>query len=181
MSQPVRLAVLLAFAAVPLLEIGLLIRLGQSIGFWRLALLVVLTAVLGTIVIRRVGLSIFKGALQSIETGRDGLEPLLDGFLQVTAGMLLIFPGVLSDAIGVLLLMPAVRRHIISSGLLRTFGPAAVDPDHFRMRNSTTNEPWPGGTEPEGVTIEGEYERLSEETVHPRPGSVPRRQPAKRR
>lgn len=176
MSQPARLAVLLAFAAVPLLEIGLLIRMGQSIGFWRLALLVVVTAVLGTIVIRRVGLSMFKGAMQSIETGRDGLEPLLDGFLQVTAGMLLIFPGFVSDAIGILLLFPAVRRYIVSSGLLRTFGPATVDPDNFRMKTDDPNGP----RERDGVTIEGEYERLSEEPLRPE-AAIARRQPARRR
>lgn len=176
MSQPVRLAVLLAFAAIPLLEIGVLIRVGQTIGYWRLALLVIVTAVLGTIVIRRVGLSMFKGAMQGIETGREGLEPLLDGFLQVTAGMLLIFPGLISDAIGVALLMPAVRRHIISSGMLRTFGPAAADPDAFRMRTGETD----AARDDAGVTIEGEYERLSEEPVRPE-AAVARRQPARRR
>lgn len=169
MSQTVRLAVLLAFAAVPLLEIGVLIRVGQAIGFWRLALLVIATAVLGTIVIRRVGLSMFRGTLQGIESGREGLEPLLDGFLQVTAGMLLIFPGLVSDAIGVVLLVPSVRRHVVSSGLLRTFGPAAVDPDSFRAGKPPGGPEWRDSPDhaDHGVTIEGEYERLAEEPIKP--------------
>ena len=179
MTQALRLALLLAFAAVPLLEIGVLIRVGQAIGFWRLATIVITTAVLGTIVIRRVGLSMFKGGLQGIESGRQGLEPLLDGFLQVTAGMLLIFPGLISDAIGVMLLAPPVRHAIISSGMLRTFGPAAVDPESFRAgahREHGEAKERAGG---DGVVIEGEFERLAEKTIKPETGL--RRQTGQRR
>ncbi|MGQ0455895.1 MAG: FxsA family protein [Hyphomicrobium sp.] len=165
MSQTVRLAVLLAFAAVPLLEIAVLIRVGQAIGFWPLALIVIATAALGVAVIRRVGLAMFRGALDGIGAGRDGLEPLLDGFLQVTSGMLLIFPGLLSDAVGLLLLAPPVRRQVIASGMLKAFGPAAAGFDPFATDARKPGDAWRQERDDDGVTIEGEYERIAEEPI----------------
>lgn len=172
MSQPSRLAVLLAFVAFPLLEIGLLIRVGQLIGFWRLALLVVVTAILGTIVIRRVGLAMFSRTLDGLGTGREGLEPLLDGFLQVIAGMLLIFPGLIADVIGVSLLVPPIRRGLIASGLFRVFDGGVFTTSTVQRDGWGTAGPSDraaardGVPESEGgVTIEGEYERVSEEPV----------------
>lgn len=171
MSQPSRLAVLLAFIAFPLLEIGVLIRVGQAIGFWRLALLVVVTAVLGTIVIRRVGMAMFSRTLDGLETGRAGLEPVFDGFLQVIAGMLLIFPGLISDVIGVSLLVPPVRKALIASGLFKVFGggvftSSAAKRDDWGAARSTDRTAQDDVSDTDGgVTIEGEYERVSEETV----------------
>ncbi len=185
MSQRSKLAALFALAAIPLLEIGVLIRLGQSIGFGRLALLVIATAILGTIVIRRTGVSMVTRALQGLGGGRDGLEPILDGFLQVIAGVLLIFPGVISDAIGVLLLVPPLRHKLIASGILKIFGTATFEADPVRPRSQPGSQSGPqsrhadasasadnsGGPSVDGssstVIIEGEYERISEKTVEP--------------
>lgn len=166
MSQRTKLAFLLALAALPLLEIGVLIRLGQAIGFARLALLVIATAILGTIVIRRVGVSMVSRALQGIERGRDGLGPILDGFLQVVAGMLLIFPGLISDALGILLLVPPLRHWLISSGILKIFG--SVPFESASARYKAAEKAADGKTaadDAHAVTIEGEYERLSEKTI----------------
>ncbi len=177
MSQRSKLAALFALAAIPLLEIGILIRLGQSIGFGRLALVVIATAILGTMVIRRTGVSMVTRALQGLSGGRDGVEPILDGFLQVIAGVLLIFPGVISDVMGALLLIPPVRRRLISSGILKIFGTASLDAGFVRPRPHPgrpsadrsadgPNDPTVGNSD-RTVIIEGEYERVSEKTVEP--------------
>ena len=173
MSQPLRIASLLALAAFPLLEIGLLIRAGQALGFWRLALIVVLTAILGSVVIRRIGLAVFSRARAEIEAGRGGLEPMLDGLLQVTAGLLLIFPGLISDFMGICLLVPQVRQKLTEKVLPRLFRTA-----RYENRTTPSNGPEPRVTQTpdgEGVTIEGEYERLGEETVQPDKSLKPRR------
>ncbi len=183
MAQPLRLAALLAFVAFPILEIGLLIRAGQALGFWRLALIVILTAILGTAVIRRTGLSVLTRARAHIERGRSGFTPLLDGLIQLTAGMLLIFPGLISDFLGLILLIPAVRHVLVTRVLPKLFpittftanmaGTASrtadstrsspFDPQPSGPMKSGVNRPEPG----DGVTIEGEYERVSEKTVAP--------------
>lgn len=172
MSPSVKLASILAFLAFPILEIGILIRVGQAVGFWRLALIVVATAVLGSAVIRRTGLAVLTRARAQVEAGRPGFEPLFDGLLLLTAGMLLIFPGVISDALGLCLLIPQVRRFVITAVL-----PKLVSFTTFEVRTarkSTDRHRQPGGDQnsqsfdpgsSDGVTIEGEYERIKDEPV----------------
>jgi UPF0716 protein FxsA len=178
MAQPLRLAALLAFLAFPILEIGLLIRAGQSIGFWRLALIVVATAILGGAVIQRTGLRVLTRARAQMarghfESGRNRFEPLFDGLVHLMAGMLLIFPGLISDALGLILLIPLVRNFVVTSVLPKLvtvafFGsgpssrPFQRTPDERRPRPSDSE--FDSGS---GPTIEGEYERVSEKSVAP--------------
>ena len=135
MSQPFKIAAFVVFAAFPLLEIGLLIRVGELIGIWRLAAIIIGTAVLGTYVIRRVGLSVFERALSRLGSEREGFSPLFDGFLQVVAGLLLIFPGVISDVIGLVPSRPA--------------GATGVDPD--RPSEARDVVQLSGGSQPRGI------------------------------
>lgn len=173
MSQPFKIAVILAFAALPLLEIGLLIRLGQVIGIWWLAVIVIGTAVLGTYIIRRVGLSVFERALSRLGTEREGFPPLFDGFLQVLAGLLLIFPGVISDLLGLFLLVPQIRHLVIRTGLLKlvTLFHYQAEVSREAFRTTSTETP----TDGEGIVIEGEYERVSEKPLHQAKAVQPRR------
>jgi UPF0716 protein FxsA len=176
MVHPIRLAAVLAFLAFPILEIGLLIRAGQSLGFWKLALLVVATALLGSAVIRRTGFAVLTKARHQLETGGSGFNPLLDGLLQITAGLLLIFPGIISDGIGLILLVPAVRTALVTHVLPRFFAVATFSTTEdtiFRPPPQREGDREPDGpfdanrdaTMTDGVTIEGEYERVSEATV----------------
>ena len=165
MSQPFKIAIILLFAAFPLVEIGLLIRLGRAIGIGWLAVIIIGSAFIGTYVIRRVGLSVFERALSRLGSERQSVSPLFDGFLQVLAGLLLIFPGVISDVIGLVLLIPQVRRVLIRTGLLKLVNlfhyQAEVDRGAFRAADAESRE------EPAGIVIEGEYERLSEKPLRP--------------
>ena len=170
MAQPLRLAALLAFVAFPILEIGLLIRFGQAFGFWRLALIVIVTAMLGTAVIRRTGLSVLTRARAHIERGRSGFAPLFDGLVQIMAGMLLIFPGLISDVIGLTLLVPAVRHTLVTTILpklfaVSTFSTAESRRPYQRQDGEARSDAAPDASSGDGVTIEGEYERVSEKTV----------------
>lgn len=185
MAQPLRLATLLAILAFPILEIGLLIRAGQSLGFWWLVLIVVGTAMLGTAVIRRTGLSVLTKARAQMDSGGLGVNPLLDGLMQISAGMLLIFPGLISDVIGLLLLVPAIRTYMMTSVLpklfaVTMFGTSRADP----FRQSAEPDAGPSASSgfdaarDSGVTIEGEYERVSEEPVESDKALKPR--PARR-
>jgi len=173
MSQPFKIAIILLLAALPLVEIGLLIRLGQAIGIGWLTVFILGTAFLGTYVIRKVGLSVFERALSRLSSDRDGFSPLFDGFLQVLAGLLLIIPGVISDVIGLVLLIPQVRHFTIRTGLLKLVSffhyQAEVSRGAFRSSNETPRE------ESRGPVIEGEYERVSERPLRPGKAVQPRR------
>ncbi len=179
MSQPIKIAALLLLAGLPLVEIGLLIRMGQTLGFWRLALIIVLTAMVGVLVIRRVGLSVFNRVLSSERRESRGIEPLFDGFLQVVAGICLILPGPITDIAGLLLLLPIVRQQIITSGLLKLVHVYHYQAEVSRetLRKSPASDDFDNGA----VTIEGEYERVSEKTVRPKNAIEPRKAGGNRR
>jgi UPF0716 protein FxsA len=172
MARPLKIAALVLFAAFPLLEIALLIRVGESIGVWRLALIVIVTAIFGTYVIRQVGLRVFERALTRLESDREGFSPLFDGFLQVIAGLLLIFPGLISDAIGLVLLLPPVRRAVIRTGLLKLVTlfhyQAQASRQAFREADPESQD------DGDGIVIEGEYERVSERPLKPGKNVEPR-------
>lgn len=171
MVHPIRLASVLAFLAFPILEIGLLIRAGQILGFWKLVVLVIATALLGSAVIKRTGFAVLTKARQELDSGGRGFNPLLDGLLQITAGLLLIFPGLISDVLGLTLLIPAVRSALITHVLPRFFAVTTftTHDEHFEHRDQA-HSPSAGsqkfdGAMDDGVTIEGEYERVSEQDV----------------
>ena len=169
MPAPLKLALGLALVAFPLLEIALLIRAGQWLGFWPVFLIVLLTAGIGSAVIQRQGFKTIARTMAQIEAGRGALEPMADGLLRVTAGMLLIFPGLICDALGLLLLIPPVRGFIVNSGLPKILTGATVRGQVFEKRFEQRREHSPADPhDPGSITIEGEYERVEETTVPPR-------------
>jgi UPF0716 protein FxsA len=165
MPVPLKLAFGLALVAFPLLEIGLLIRAARTIGFWWVCLIVLATAVAGSIVIQREGLKTFARTMARIEVGRGALEPMLQGFLKIVAGMLLIFPGLISDAAGLLLLIPVVRN-AAAAALPRIFS-ASIVSSSFKKASEHPKDA-AAQDHGDGITIEGEYERLDEADVPPK-------------
>jgi len=110
MLSYLRAAFVLLFVAFPLIEIAVLIKVGETIGFWPTMTLLVAAAILGMIVIRKQGLSMVGRMLDAMREGRMPLEPMLDGYIVIMAGLLLIIPGLISDVVGLLLLVPPLRR-----------------------------------------------------------------------
>lgn len=103
----------LAFLSVPLIEIGLFIQVGGWIGLWPTLGIVVLTAILGTWLVRREGLRALSDLRRSMEELRDPATPLAHGAMILFAGALLLTPGFFTDTIGFLLLLPAVRAAVL--------------------------------------------------------------------
>ncbi|MCQ0091465.1 FxsA family protein [Roseovarius sp. M141] len=101
---------LLAFIVVPLIEIGLFIQVGGIIGLWPTLLIVLLTAILGTWLVRAQG-AVTLGQLRgSFSQQTDPTEPLAHGAMILIAGVLLLVPGFFTDALGFALLTPPFRR-----------------------------------------------------------------------
>lgn len=98
----------LAFVAMPIIEIAVLIQAGQAIGTWPVIGLVILTALIGSIALRAQGMS----AMRRAQSGNLGDLPMAmtDGLLLMIAGVLLLTPGFVTDAFGLSLLVPPVRR-----------------------------------------------------------------------
>ncbi|MBL0374159.1 FxsA family protein [Rhizobium sp. KVB221] len=102
----------LGFLALPIAEIAAFIYVGQSIGVLRTIGLVVLSAIVGVSVLRYQGLSAFRKINREIRSGQPPEQGLADGFMIAIAALLLIVPGFITDIIGLLLLVPPLRRMI---------------------------------------------------------------------
>lgn len=152
--------------ALPLLELVVLVKLGQAIGFWNTVLVLLGMAVLGGLLLHRQGWKALQQAQTSMLEGQPPVGPMLDGMLLAAAGALLLAPGLITDVMAFLLLIPPVRRMVANRlmGRARDAGEGPRDP--FDSRDGARRpDRSPGG----GPVIEGEFERLDE-----RPANKPR-------
>lgn len=147
----------LAFLAVPLIEIGLFIQVGGAIGLWPTLAIVVLTAILGTWLVRTQGLMAIGNLQQSFSNLQDPTEHLAHGAMILISGALLLTPGFFTDAIGFALLMPPVRVGVINYMRKR------ISVQSFTMGGQSeeqhTRRPHPGFGQSD--VVEGEFHEVN--------------------
>ncbi len=102
------------FLVVPLIEIALFVQVGGFIGLWWTLAIVVLTAVVGTSMIRAQGVRAMEEVRSSFNNLRDPTEPLAHGAMILLSGALLLTPGFFTDFVGFSLLFAPVRRVLFS-------------------------------------------------------------------
>ncbi len=105
--------VFILFLVVPLLELYVLIEVGAGIGGLTTIALCLLTAAIGGILVRLQGLQTLFVAQRQLACGQLPAEAGLHGILIAAAGVLLLLPGFVTDAVGFILLIPAMRRLVI--------------------------------------------------------------------
>jgi UPF0716 protein FxsA len=107
--------ILLAILVVPFIEIALFVTLGAKLGLWLTLAWVVLTGAFGIVVLKGVAmLGIDQMAIGIRDELRNPLSPLANRFLVGISGLCLLLPGFFTDAVGILLLFPPVRRVLIA-------------------------------------------------------------------
>jgi UPF0716 protein FxsA len=130
---------LVAFLAVPLIEIYVIIQVGHAIGAWWTILLLVAESLLGAWLVRREGRRAWRTLVEQLTQGRAPTRAAADGAVVLVGGVLLLTPGFVTDALGFLCVLPftrpLVRRAVVawvarrSRPLLGTAaGPAAYTP-----------------------------------------------------
>ena len=102
------------FVVVTLAEIYVLVSVGGAIGAWSTILLVIVTALIGSTLLKQQGWSIMAKAQQSIAEGRTPALEMLEGVVILVSGVLLLTPGFITDGLGLLGLMPWSRRYFIN-------------------------------------------------------------------
>jgi len=110
------LVILALFIGVPLIEIYLFIQVGGLIGVWPTIGLVILTAVIGTAMLRHQGMATLARAQAELQEDRLPVREIFNGFCLLAGGMLLLTPGFLTDALGFALLLPPARA-VLGRGL----------------------------------------------------------------
>ena len=98
------------FVVMTLLEIYVLVTVGQAIGGLSTVLLVIVTALIGSTLLRQQGWSTMAKAQQSIAEGKTPALEMLEGVVILVSGVLLLTPGFITDGLGLLGLIPWTRR-----------------------------------------------------------------------
>ena len=106
---------LIAFIAIPLIEIALFIQIGGAIGLWSTLLVVVITAILGTYLVKQQGLRTLSQLQNNMSQMHDPTEPLVHGAMILFSGALLLTPGFFTDGIGFALLVPSIRSAVFNA------------------------------------------------------------------
>jgi UPF0716 protein FxsA len=130
----------LLFVGVPLVEVYVLVQVGQVIGAWWTILLLVLSAVVGSWLVKREGGRAWRALNEAIAGGRMPARELADGALILVGGTLMLTPGFITDALGVLVILPLTRpvarraltgvltRRLLAPGDVRRPGPPTDGP-----------------------------------------------------
>lgn len=147
------LTFLFIFFAFPLIELALLVKIAGAIGFWPTVGIIFGTAILGLALLSRQGLSTLRRTSEAMTSGRLP-EHLTDGALLMLAALFLVAPGIITDTLGIVLLISPIRHGLVRWGFSRMPpGMSGNNPDEgYRPRRVDDG----------GPVIEGEYERVDE-------------------
>jgi UPF0716 protein FxsA len=128
------LRLLLLFTIIPFVELALLIEVGRRIGTGWTLVLIVVTGIVGGLLARSEGLAVWHGLRTEVNAGNVPATHLVDGVLILAGGLLLLTPGILTDAVGFAALIGPSRAalrnwlmrklaHWIQSGSFTILGP----------------------------------------------------------
>ena len=151
----------LLLVGLVVLELTVMIEVGSVIGALPTVGLLILTAILGSSLVRSEGLKTLFSAQQKMQQGEMPGREVMGGMMLALAGLLLIIPGFVTDFFGILLLQPWLRNRLADK---------LIGSNQFRMQMGgfqTRQQPFeaaPGDDRPGqpprgGNTIEGEFER----------------------
>jgi UPF0716 protein FxsA len=141
------------FVALPLVEIALFVSIGGWLGLGLTLAFVLASAILGMSVIRRQGELTMMDLRRSLSEMRDPARPAAESALVLLAGGLLILPGFLTSAIGLLLLIPPLRHGVIHWASRRMASSGVIVTRQTRQTYSETRFH-------DGQTIDGDFQEI---------------------
>jgi UPF0716 protein FxsA len=129
------LLLLVLFVVVPILEIYVIIQVGQAIGAWWTIALLIADSIVGSMLMRSQGRAAWKRFQLALAEGRMPAREVVDGVLVIFGGAFLLTPGFCSDVVGALLLLPPTRA-VIRRVIVRRFS--------FRILSDVPSPGMPG-------------------------------------
>ncbi|TRW48524.1 FxsA family protein [Aliidiomarina halalkaliphila] len=155
--------ILLLFIVVPLIEILVLIQVGQVIGGLNTILLLIVTAVVGASLVRSQGLRAWSQAQQRMAMGEMPGQQLAEGMIIFMAGVMFVTPGFVTDIVAVVFLLPGFRqafaRKVMQRMQMHTMHGGVHMHGSFRAgpRGPGSDPRGPSNESQGGRTFEGEY------------------------
>jgi UPF0716 protein FxsA len=121
---------LILFIAVPIVELAVIIQVGQWIGLWPTLAILVADSVIGTVLMRSQSRLAWRRFNEALAAGRPPAREVIDGALVIFGGAFLLTPGFVTDIFGILLLLPPTRAVLravlvrrLARGMVVQFGP----------------------------------------------------------
>ena len=142
------------FVIVTLAEIYVLVSVGQAIGGLSTVLLVIITALIGSTLLKQQGWSTMAKAQKGIAEGRSPAIEILEGVVILVSGILLLTPGFITDGLGLLGLMPLSRSYFINHFLQKNAERVFSQRNSIFINRTKNSEP---KTSNKDETIEGEF------------------------
>ena len=149
------------FVVITLLEIYVLASVGGAIGGFLTVLLVIITALIGSVLLKQQGFSTLRKVQEKSMQGQTPAFEMLEGLAIIVSGILLLTPGFITDALGLLGLMPWSRHYLIEQIAKNTNRVFARKTHRFFRQNSVYENPQHGRSKvrrtEQNNTIEGEF------------------------
>ncbi|MBR9827247.1 MAG: FxsA family protein [Oceanospirillales bacterium] len=146
----------LLFIIIPIIEITILIQVGQAIGGWYTVGLVLLSAFIGVNMLRYQGLSTLARAQQRMGQGEVPGQEMVEAIVLAVGGALLVTPGFVTDIIGFSCLVPGIRKGLVKVLLSRFTIIAAGQTTQAHFHTHAPDDSQPPRS---GDVIDGEYTR----------------------
>lgn len=147
------------FTTVSLLEIFVLVKVGGILGAWPTIALVVVTALIGSALVRSQGLQLVAELQARMAKGEMPGQQLVEGIMLILTGVLLVTPGFVTDFCGLLLLQPSIRGAIAKTILANVKFSSATMGAGFAQNQSGFSK----NSINDGDVIEGEFERKDDD------------------
>jgi UPF0716 protein FxsA len=148
------LLILAAVIGIPLMEILVFIEVGSEIGALNTIIFTVVTAIIGMFLLRIQGLGVLMRAQEAIQRQETPVNEIFEGVFLALAGLFLLIPGFVTDAIGFLLFLPPLRRAL--AAYMARHSSIVARGGSFRGKGQRT----PPG---QGPIIDGEYEVVEDD------------------
>ena len=127
----------LLFSIVPIIELALLIEIGKYIGVTLTIIIIVTTGLAGAALAKSQGAQVLRQLQFSIQNIQSPADPIIEGVLVLMGGLLLLTPGMLTDAIGFFVLFPFSRqlfRNIFKEIILRRMNQKIIYNNQFEEK-----------------------------------------------
>jgi len=142
----------LAFILVPLIEIAVFIQVGEQIGLFNTLIIVILTAIAGTYLLRQQGLQAFREIQVRLAHGQLPAIEMVGAMILLVAGAMLLTPGFVTDLLGLALMMPIMRNRL-AAFLIRYWQQSGLYTESYTYHHQSY------GGKTNHHTIEGDFER----------------------
>lgn len=160
--------ILALIVGVPAAEIYVLIEVGSLIGGLATVAAIIFTAIIGTALFRVQGIATLARVQQELNEGRMPLGEVLSGLGLLFAGLMLLIPGFVTDAIGLILFVPFLRR-VVMKGLVAWLIARGMDPNSGVRFSVNAGGFQPGSGASSGPVIDGEFDDLGDKPDPERP------------